>query len=409
MHVAFWSPAWPLEKHPNGIVTYVTEVKLELEKRGHRVSVFTANLDESVTDDRVFRVEQSPWNRLVNRLSGSSAQAAVFGLSSAISRAILREHRRNPIDIIEMEESFGWFADVQSETSLPVVVKLHGPAFLTSVDRERDTPFVRERIEREGRALARCDTIVSPSEANLKRTLERYGLKTKRVRIIVNPVVIDERTPIWTLRGCDRKTILFVGRFDLVKGADVMLKAFLSVLKTFPDAKLVFAGPDNGWLSAEGTRVQFSSYCDSVLHPEARRRLEFRGRVPHGELTALRASAVVTVVASRWESQPYTMLEAMAQGCPIVSTDAGACPESIFHERTGLLARSENSEDFAAKICTVLRDPEAAAEMGRAAREHVVRHHAASVVVDTMLDCYERVISNHRAQAGGRGQRQSMP
>jgi glycosyltransferase involved in cell wall biosynthesis len=397
MHVAFWSPAWPLEKNPNGIIAYVTEVKRELERRGHQVSVFTGQLDEPAPGDRVFRVERPKWQQWTRRLSRRFRRAEVFDLGTAISRVILREHRHNPIDIVEMEESFGWFADVQRGTSLPFVVKLHGPAFLTAMADERETPLVRQRIEREGRALASCGTIVSPSEANLRRTLERYQLEDNLTRIIVNPVVIAERTPIWRLDGCERRTILFVGRFDLVKGADVLLKAFSSVLKSIPDAKLVFAGPDSGWLGEDGVRVRFSSYCDSVLGPEVSRRVDFRGRVPHGEVAALRTAAMVTVVASRWESQPYTMLEAMAQGCPIVSTDAGACPESIFPGRTGLLARSEDSEDFAAKICAVLRDPEAAAAMGRAARDHVAEHHAPSAVVDSMLELYERVIASRTA------------
>jgi glycosyltransferase involved in cell wall biosynthesis len=395
MHVAFWSPAWPLEKYPNGIITYVHAVKLELERRGHRVSVFTDKLDESQAGDTAFRVERSRWRRLGNRLLRKSGQRLVFELSSDISAAILREHHRNPIDIIEMEESFGWCADVQRRTSLPVIVKLHGPAFLTLVDGERDTPFGREKIEREGWALSRVETIISPSEANLKRAVQHYALENKDTRIIVNPVVVSESTPVWNLDACDRRTILFVGRFDLVKGADVVLRAFSSVLRAIPDAKLIFAGPDNGWVAADGRRIQFASYCEAVLSAQARGRIDFLGRVPHGDVAALRVRAMVTVVASRWESQPYTMLEAMAQGCPIVSTDAGACPESIVHQSTGLLAHSEDPEDFALQLCAALRDPQGAAAMGRAAREHVVKLHSPEAVVDALLECYGKVIVTH--------------
>lgn len=320
----------------------------------------------------------------------------VFDFSADISAEILREHRRHPIDIIEMEESFGWSADVQRRTSLPVVVKLHGPAFLTLVERERNTSFGREKIEREGRALSRSRTIISPSEANLKRTVERYALVSKDTRIIVNPVIVSESTPVWSLDACDRKAILFVGRFDLVKGADVVLRAFSSVLKSIPDAKLIFAGPDNGWITAEGRRIQFASYCESVLSPEARSRIAFLGRVPHREVAALRVKAMVTVLASRWESQPYTMLEAMAQGCPVVATDAGACPESIAHQRNGLLARSEDPEDFALQLCAALRDPQGAVAMGRAAREHVVQHHSPEAVVNALLNCYGNAIATHK-------------
>lgn len=398
MHVAFWSPAWPLEKYPNGIITHVHAMKLELERRGHRVSVFTATLDDSGRGDGVFLVRRSRWDNLRDRLSRVHGEWTSFSLSTSIAASIAREHRRNPIDIIEMEESFGWCAAVQRRTGLPMVVKLHGPAFLTMIEGERDTPFGREKVVREGRALARCHTIISPSQANLQRTVERYGLKNTEAQVIVNPIAVDESGPVWDLSACDRRTILFVGRFDAHKGADVVLQAMLSVLQSYPDARLVFVGPDKG-LSVPGRgTLRFDAYRDALFPPEARARIDFRGRLPHAELGALRAGAMVTVVASRWESQCYTLLEAMAQGCPVVSTDAGACAEIVTHGRTGLLARSEDPEALAAQICAIFQDPDAAADLGRAARDHVLQHFSAATVVDAMLDRFERTIAAYRAR-----------
>lgn len=397
MHVALWSPAWPLDRYPNGVITHVHAMKMGLEKRGHRVSVFTTTQNDWGSEERIFSVRSSRWNNLVDRVSGRRGPWTSFSLSSAISAAIQRENRRHPIDVIEMEESFGWCAEVQRRTSVPVVVKLHGPAFLTMVECERDTPFGREKVDREGRALARCRTIISPSEANLKRTIERYGLYDKDTQVIVNPILMDECAPVWSLDGCDRSTILFIGRFDLIKGADVVLKAMQAVLRSYPEARLVFVGPDNGIPAANGGVAKFQAYCNELFPSEARSRIDFRGRLPHAELGPLRASAMVTVVASRWESQCYTLLEAMAQGCPVVSTDAGACAEIVSHGRTGLLARSEDPEDFAAQICAVFRDPGAAVSCGRAARDHVLRHFSTETVVDAMLERYQRTIADHQA------------
>jgi len=398
MHVAFWSPAWPLAKYPNGIITHVHAMKLELERRGHRVSVFTATLDDCGRGDGVFLVRRSRWDNLRDRLLRAHGEWTSFNLSTSIAAAIAREHRRNPIDIIEMEESFGWCADVERRTALPMVVKLHGPAFLTMLEGERETPFGREKVAREGRALARCHTIVSPSQANLQRTIERYGLAGKDTQVIVNPISMDESGPVWDLNGCDRRTILFVGRFDPHKGADVLLRAMRSVLQSYPDARLIFVGPDKGLPAPSGGVQRFAAYRDALFPPEARARIDFRGRLPHAELGVLRAAAMVTVVASRWESQCYTLLEAMAQGCPVVSTDAGACPEIVTHGRTGLIARSEDPEAFAAQICAVFRDPDAAAAMGCAAREHVQRHFSVTTVVDTMLERFQRTITAHGAR-----------
>lgn len=387
MHVAFWSPAWPLERYPNGIITYVRAVKRELENRGHRVTVFTCVADDSAAGDGIVRVQRSRAGRLMNRMLRRSDGSAAFNLSSDISAAILREHRRIPIDIVEMEESFGWCGDVRKRTGLPMVVKLHGPAFLSLVENEASTPFAQEKISREGHGLHSCNTIISPSRSTLELTVARYGLTEKRSGVIVNPISAED-APTWALDACDKSAILYVGRFDRRKGADVILKAFAIVLASNPQARLIFVGPDGGWTREDGAHVNFAGYCATMFPEEVRNRIDFRGRMSNKDIAILRARAMVTVVASRWENQSYALLEAMLQGCPVVSTNAGGCPESIIDGRNGRLATSEDPEDFARKLAATLRNPEGAALMGRAAREFVKQHHSAATVVDALLEHY---------------------
>ena len=116
MHIALWSPAWPLEKHHNGIVTYVHWMKRELARQGHRVSVFTSGAREDGDGPDVHRVERGFLGSAVRRVAGRlfSPEEDVFGWGRLAAEAMLRVHRSDPIDIIEMEESFGWSATVAS-------------------------------------------------------------------------------------------------------------------------------------------------------------------------------------------------------------------------------------------------------------------------------------------------------
>ena len=396
MHIALWSPAWPIEKFNNGIVTYAHWMKRELERQGHRVSIFTRQRDDSVRDPSVYLVEGRPfWDRLKRRLSGTpfSIEQGIFNISSTIAARLRQVHRRDPIDIIEMEESFGWFADVSAQTGLPVLVKLHGPAFLSLVENELTSSFGKQKIDREGQALRRSSAIISPSQRTLSETIGRYGLTPKYQQHIVNPMAMDDDTPLWRLKTCDRDTILFVGRFDLRKGADIALQAFLATLKERPKLKLIFVGPDNGLSMPDGTQSQFKDYCDSHFPKALRDRVDYRGRLGNREIAQLRTRAMVTIVASRWENQGYTVLEAMYQACPVVSTDAGGCPESVIDGLTGRLARSEDPHDFAGKICSMLEDPEGAEALGKAARQHVIANHASAKVAAETLEAYREVIS----------------
>jgi glycosyltransferase involved in cell wall biosynthesis len=397
MHIALWSPAWPLERYQNGIVTYVHWMKREFEERGHRVSVLTderyASADADVGYARV-RMRDKIRRRLTSRLYPSRDPA--FDYARVIAAAIADLHRRDPIDVIEMEETFGWFEEIRRRTAIPLLVKLHGPAFLRIPAEELDTSLARERIEREGDALRRAAAIVAPSSSTLLQTLERYHLAPRLQGVIVNPLSMGADWPEWKLEACDRNTLLFVGRFDLAKGADILLQAFSILLQDLPDLRLIFVGPDDGLRRSGGERVGFASFCEQLFTPAQRARIDYRGRMPNQEIAKLRAQAMVTIVPSRWENQAYTLLEAMLQGCPVVSSDAGGCPESVTAGVSGLLAKSEDPADLASQIRSVLRDPSGAAAMGRAARLHVLEHHSAAKVADGALEMYQRVIAAER-------------
>jgi glycosyltransferase involved in cell wall biosynthesis len=202
---------------------------------------------------------------------------------------------------------------------------------------------------------------------------------------------MEADTPLWRLDGCSRNTILFVGRFDVLKGGDVILKAFRAMLQVRPDLRLVFVGPDLGLPSQDGEHVHFAEYRDA-LFGSLRDRVDYRGRLPNREIARLRPSAMVTVVASRWENQSYALLETMFQGCPLVSTDAGGCPESVIHGVTGRLAKSGDPDDFAAQILELIADPLAAQTLGAAARRYVLERHSPAQIADASLTLYARSI-----------------
>ena len=270
------------------------------------------------------------------------------------------------------------------------------PAFLSLVDEELATAFGGERVKREGLALGQSEAIASPCAITLTQTIERYGLRPAIAGHVVNPMAGDANASLWDAATCDRDTLLFVGRFDARKGGDLVIEAFARLLETRPMLRLVFAGPDRGLRQLDGTLTSIDAFIAANVPSHLRDRVDFRGALPHREVSALRASAAVTMLASRWENQGYTALEAMLQRCPVVSSDAGGCPEIIEHGRTGLLARTGDAIDLAAQLARMLDDPAAAAAMGVQARRHVVENHAADKVAAQSLALYEQVIA-HRA------------
>ena len=399
MHVGLLSPAWPAGLVANGIVTYVDALRRELVAQGHRVSVFALATDGQ-EHPGCHRVEAGALGRLRSRaLRLAGRRATVYDLGRSIASTIAAVHARDPIDVVEMEESFGWAADVAAQTRVPVVVKLHGPAFVTLAEEERETAFGAEKIRREGEALQDAPVIVAPAQCTLDETIARYGLRPRIAERVVNPLAGTTDVPLWDAATCERRTLLFVGRFDRIKGADVLILAFRRLLVDFPDLKLVFVGPDGGLARRDGPPVHLAEFVAALGDPAVARNLVYRGPLRSDEITVLRTRAVATVIASRRENQPYSALEALLQACPVVCTDTSGLGELVEHGVTGLKARPEDAEDLAAQIRRVVERPELGRALGLAGRASVVARHAPAVVVRQTLAVYRRAVELARARA----------
>lgn len=391
MHVALVSPAWPPEKYTNGIVTYVHSLREELNRAGHTVSVFSSKLADP--EPGVFQVRQSRSRQFVSWVKARTRGEWIVPLEwgFAIAGTVAAVHRSTPIDVIEMEESFGWAADVGRSTGIPTVVKLHGPAFKSLLDEKRQTRLGAARIVNEGKALRRQKILISPAQTTLDDTVSFYGLEPELSVHIPNPLKLPPSAPLWSLSTCDRHTLLFVGRFDTLKGGDIVLRAFAQVLESQPNMRLIFVGPDTGVALPSGQIVHFDE-LKSELFPACTERVEFRGKLPPNEIYDLRIRCLATIVASRWENQSYTALEAMLQGCPVVSTDAGGQGEIIEHGVRGLLAKSCSAEDLADKLLSLIAQPDWAARLGAGGRAYVLERHAPDRIMKETLEVYESAI-----------------
>jgi glycosyltransferase involved in cell wall biosynthesis len=402
MHVALFTPAWPPGTVANGIVTYVNTIRAELLAQGHRVSVFSPVV-ETVSAD-VHQVVVSMGERVVGALTArlQRRRNSVFDLGRTIAATIQRVHARDPIDVVEMEESFGWAGDVADRSQVPVVCKLHGPAFLTMVGEELETEFGQEKVRREGDALARLPVIVAPSRYTLAETLARYRLRPVIAEQLVNPVALAEGMALWDPANCERDTVLFVGRFEKIKGGDLAVLAFRRLLARSPHAQLVFVGPDPGLARRDRSTTHLDEFVASLDDPALARAIKYKGPLDPCSLAELRPHAAVVLVPSRRESQGYTALEAMLQACPVVCTDTSGLSEIVEHGVTGLKARPEDPDDLATQMKRILDDPSFGRSLGLAGRAYVLRHHAPAPVVAQALDVYRRAIALHSASAAAR-------
>jgi glycosyltransferase involved in cell wall biosynthesis len=407
--VALYAPAWPGGALPNGIVTYTSHIVPALRSLGVETWVLASLLALENPDPQARSVSPAH-DPLPARLIARTLDRLAPGATSerrnalAIAREVQRLERERGIALVEMEESFGWCARVAERSRIPVVARLHGPWFLNGamVEATDSAPF-RRRVELEGRALTRVAGVTAPSRDVLARTRAHYGIPLEGAEVIPCPIPLAPTAARWDPAGSEPATVLFVGRFDNHKGGDVLVEAFARVRSAEPAARLVFVGPDPGATDASGRVWKLEDFVRSRLPREAdRSAFEWLGPQPPEAIARLRVRASLVVVCSRYENFPYTLCEAMAQGCPIVATAAGGMAELVDDGQTALAVPPGDAEGLAVAILRLLRDRALAARLGHRAADECGRRYSPEAIARSTVAFYRKVLRRVRERDAAR-------
>jgi glycosyltransferase involved in cell wall biosynthesis len=169
----------------------------------------------------------------------------------------------------------------------------------------------------------------------------------------------------------------FVARLDRAKGVLVLFEAFRQLAQRWPLLKLRLVG--HGDASKEISRqARESSLAD---------RVDADGHVT-GDINSILASFRVYAFPSFHEGLPYSILEAMRAGCPIVSTAVGGIPEIVRDGSEALLVPPHDADALAAAIDRLLADEGTARRLGRAARDRFERNHLLEKVATKVVTVF---------------------
>lgn len=245
-----------------------------------------------------------------------------------------------------------------------------------------------------GRALARAVTrsqcrdvqaLIAPSEP-LRQSLLDYGVSTP-VHVIPTGLPADRFTPGDGRRfrehaglPADRPLVTYIGRVAHEKNIEFLVRMFVRVREAVPRALLVIAG--------EGPAREPLRRLVAGLRLEAD--VHFAGYLDRDTLLLdCYAAASVFVFASRTETQGLVLLEAMAQGSPIVST-AELGTRSILLPDCGALVVAESIGPFAAAVVRVLTDPALASTLSQRGRPYA-RAWSSAAMARRLADLYRSV------------------
>ena len=405
LSIALLAPGWPLPAFANGVVTAVSTVRDGLRAQGHRVHVLTHQIVGPETDDVHFLFPSSSSSakpplvdRILYRLAPRLSTARKVGRAIA---AQVNKVAAGPggLDLVEIEEAFGWPLEVMRRTSVPIVVRLHGPWFLNSLRVGPADAEYRKRLELEGQAIARADGVTAPSADVLNQTRAFYNLPLPDAEVIPNAIAIPPAETHWSPDRCEPGLILFVGRFDRHKGGDTMIDAFHRLLPQAPEARLLFAGPDRQVEDDDGRRWSIADYVrEKAPGLQESGRFEYLGQLDSHAVSELRRKAAVTVIPSRYEILGMTVLEALAHDSPLVAARTGGIPELVRDGDNGLLFNPGDADDLARTILRLLRDRDLAASFSRRAASSIEREFSPDAIATRTADFYRRVLARGRTR-----------
>jgi len=355
----------------------------------HGVATFTRDLLAARSEDfELIHLDTSD-RRDAGNLGRWDPRNIELGFAN-LGELALRGLRRRPelvyIPISQNAPAFlrdALFALQASVLGARVVIHLHGGYFRTLYD--ESGPAFRSVADRVLKAAA---AVVVLGE-NLRGIFT--GLTPdERIHVVENGV---PDPGVWEIRkprtASEFPVVTFMSTLTPDKGVVELLRAGALLKARYPNLEIRIAGgfPD------EATEAQVrAQMAQHGVTPEAVRH-RFVGSVTGAEKTAFFAGADVFCLPTRYryEGQPLVILEALAAGLPVVSTEHAAIPNTIETGRTGVLtAANPLPEQIAAALDEVLSDAAKLDTMARACRETYARKY-------TLHACHERLFDVFRA------------
>jgi len=331
---------------------------------------------------------------LVNTLTERDIPLREYPISSFLSPRAIGQQVRLARHIVsrrtQIVHAYSFYGNV---FALPPAAAVGVPVIIASV-RDRGVYLTPRQTRAQKYICHLADRILVNAEAVKAWLLEqRYPLN--KIVVIRNGVDVSrfdappDSNQIHQQLGLapGERMVTVVSRITPLKGLEQFIDAASLLAPWFPSARFVIAGD----ASANG-REYLVALKQRAEH--LGRRVLFIGH--RFDVPAVLGSAAVSVMPSLNEALSNALLESMAAGAPIVATRVGGTPEAIADGHTGLLVPANDPRALSEAIARLLREPDLAAALGRAAR----RTAESSFSLPRMVAATEQLYRDLLAQKG---------
>ena len=367
----------------------------ELKRLGHTTELVTAFGDALLNNDRLVLAERD--------------DALLVGKVRRIGSILVNLVRRAKfVDIIHLNlptPAFAILGDiVQQLVDTPVVVGFE--AHLAETSQPLQLPgiwnspgFYLPRLLVNNNLTARCTwhrtSRYIVSSQHQAKELHRLGFPPARISVLPTVIDIDKLQPLDRINARrqlnlpEGQLIAYVGHYHHVKGVDVLIEAFGRVVRDRPDCHLVLAWSGLGDPRPIARAAKELGVDDHVIQ---------LGRVPIGTIiSAVDVLALPYRYTMGQNAYPALMLEAMALGVPMVTSDLPLLEELLEHERTALLVLPNDASALAWGISRLVENKTLAKEMAAKQRRLVAERLNPEEIAKQYVRIYQQVCTGETA------------
>ena len=356
-----------------GMSQHVFEIGRCMVQMGHTVTVVNQLLgshEEKTEDYDGMRVVRRQFDWPVRKIR-------IVPYSIKLRREIMRQHAREPIDIVHWHDLRAGTAVKYLRLKCPTVFTNHSSAFLLGMNRTLDRQYFRF-------SLAHADRFIAPSQELADETFRQIGCKAVYIPNGYDPERYfpfnsdDLRQEVGIAEN--DKVLLVPRRLAPKNGVLVLAKALPSILSRHPETLMLVTG---GGFPEERERIEEVAKQHDCLS-----RIKFMDGVDNALMPRYYNLADLVIMPSFMEAVSLSAIEAMACGKCVIASDVGGLSQLFANPSHGRLVPSGQPGLLSEAIVELIDDSDRRKQIGKDAQEHVFQNYTWRRAAESTLAVY---------------------
>lgn len=184
-----------------------------------------------------------------------------------------------------------------------------------------------------------------------------YKFKFKNIRYVPNTIEVDNYS--FKERKNIQPKLLWVRSFDKIYNPIMAVRVFVEIKKIYPNATLCMVGPDKDGFLQKTKALAIKQNVEVI----------FTGKLSKPDWTKLSQDYDIFINTTHFDNTPISIIEAMALGLPVVSTNVGGIPFLLENNNTALLVNDDNVEEMVNSIKMLIENNQISQKIIKNARD----------------------------------------